>query len=108
MGGRLLYDRRRLTVDCTARNTSAVGAMLRVPAETALPEILEFELAGKEGPQLARLRWRRGDLIGIEFVGTPEANDALVRAQLEEQIAILRKENARLRAIVAGLPDGSY
>ena len=65
--GKIIYANGSIVIDCTIRNISETGALLKVPATVAIPAQFEFrETMGGSGRRVAVV-WRRGDLLGIQF-----------------------------------------
>lgn len=66
----------RFRLRCLVRNLSETGVMLAFKAATDPPS--EFTLnvffRGREARYLARPRWRRHRLVGVEFVRPPMTN----------------------------------
>ena len=69
--GQIVYNSGSSLIDCIIRDRSESGAKLRLPAETVLPK--SFELLSVADGLLypAEIKWRRGDEVGVMFVGAP-------------------------------------
>ena len=52
---------------CVVQNLSATGARLRVPNFTKLPAEFDVLLLKTKSTRRVALRWRRGDVVGVEF-----------------------------------------
>ncbi|HEX5380459.1 MAG TPA: PilZ domain-containing protein [Phenylobacterium sp.] len=66
--GRVCYGAEQaMSFDCTIRNLTATGAMLRSPAQQPIPE--SFTLLHVAGGIAfdARVTWRRGTEVGVQF-----------------------------------------
>ncbi len=57
-----------MSFDCTIRNLTDVGAMLRAPPGQAFPDTFTLLHVGEGMAYEARLSWRRGDHAGVSFV----------------------------------------
>ena len=107
VGGQLIFNQRRSTLDCTVRNLSEDGALVRVSQTVALPDIVELYLPAKRESHMARIRWRDQEHSGLEFLRettTPAQPDQL---DLMRRIKQLEHENTQLRARIEQLTEGS-
>lgn len=57
-------------ISCTIRNQNSGGAELKVPVESRVPERFVLYVPTDGVAYQAVLRWRRNDLIGVQFIGT--------------------------------------
>jgi hypothetical protein len=57
--------------DVKIRDMSASGALIRIPTNTSLPENFSLLVVSERKLYSAEVRWRKGETIGIEFVGEP-------------------------------------
>lgn len=57
-------------ISCIVRNQHLNGAELKVPADVPVPELFTLYVPIDGVAYDARLRWRRGERIGIELIGT--------------------------------------
>lgn len=66
----------RTRLKCLVQNLSETGAKLAFKAVTDAPAefTLNIFLGSKEARYLARRRWRRHRLVGVEFVRQPMTN----------------------------------
>ena len=64
--GRVVFNRAGSTINCTMRNHSEGGAMLRLVSVVGVPDDLDLKLDGQP-MRSGRVVWRRGDELGIEF-----------------------------------------
>lgn len=103
------FDRGRSTTEAVVRDLSEAGARLKVSAGVPLPELFEIHFQRTDERRHARLCWRRGDFVGVQFEGAPaqEADDEPVGAssaaaqrirELEAEVAKLRRLLDELRA----------
>jgi hypothetical protein len=70
--GKIIFGDGASVVDCVIRNLTVAGARLEVPTTVGLPQ--EFTLldvhSGKS--RAAKVAWRRGATMGVEFSDPPE------------------------------------
>jgi hypothetical protein len=67
----VLNDSSTALIDCIIRDRSESGAKLRVPAPTALPKTFGLLCVTEGLVYPAEVMWRRGDDLGVAFVGDP-------------------------------------
>jgi hypothetical protein len=67
--GRLVFNDKRSTVDCTVRNQSASGALLLVASPLGLPDEVELHIPRDGFSRLCRIIRREADRIAVEFIG---------------------------------------
>jgi hypothetical protein len=100
--GRVLFDRRRSTVDCLIREFSRNGARLEFSETATLPDAFEVHVPSKHEYFQAHAIWRTGHEVGIawEPEETPRSSldgyrtaDSLADRvmKLEQDVAIIRK-----------------
>jgi hypothetical protein len=53
------------------KDLSATGAKIRIPSDRILPKTFELLMVEENLRFSAALRWREGDMAGVEFVGPP-------------------------------------
>jgi hypothetical protein len=92
LGATIVHGDAMLTMACSVRDWSDVGARIEVPLLPVLPG--KFWLLDRRSPVAmeCRLVWRRENLIGVEFTDRKDLEGAT-----EYRLAILRgiwKENA--------------
>jgi PilZ domain len=68
-GAKLVDMRNWSLVDCTVRDMSDTGARIVCGDQFAVANEFRFLLPANNTIQNARVVWRRGDLLGIEFTG---------------------------------------
>lgn len=84
--GRICYGPKHvMSVDCNIRNLTARGAMLRAPANQALPGAFALILVSEGVAYDAKVTWRRGEILGVLFDGRHD-----LRAGDEEDLKSLR------------------
>lgn len=57
-----------MSFDCTIRNLTEVGAMLRAPAGQAFPDTFTLLHVGEGVAYEVRLKWRRDDQAGVAIL----------------------------------------
>jgi len=56
-------------ISCVLRNQSEAGGELKLPADTAVPNGFQLYVPVDGIAYQCVIRWRRGDKLGVEFVG---------------------------------------
>ena len=69
--GKLVFNAGTSLINCIIRDQSEGGARLSVPAPTALPKQCELLCLTEGIFYPAEIVWRRGNYVGIVFVGQP-------------------------------------
>lgn len=74
-GGKIIFADGNSVVDCVIRNLSVAGARLVVPTTIGLPQ--EFTLLDTHSGRgyIAKVAWRRGEVMGVEFSDPPEEDE---------------------------------
>lgn len=110
--GCVLFNKRRSTLDCLIRDMSSEGARITFADAVNVPDVLELHIPQKKQTVHARVQWRHGDEIGLVFPdavraadGTPEGELAVRVAQLETEIASLRRVLNRLKTEIGAGDD---
>jgi hypothetical protein len=102
--GRLFFNNRRSSVDCLVRDVSETGARLVFSSAVTIPDVVELYLSNRDSARRARVQWRRGDEVGVDFEGAdgdaPEASaDLFARVlRLESECASLKRTVRELRS----------
>jgi hypothetical protein len=109
--GCVYFNKRRGALDCLIRDYSESGARIIFSETVNVPDLVDLYIPQKEQTVRARVQWRCGDEIGLAFPDAVRAADgaglgelALRVAQLESEIAGLRRLVKKLRAEIA--PSG--
>ena len=76
-GGKIVFNNHGSVVDCTIRDLSATGAKLVCRDFQAVPDEFELVTMGDNQIRSAIVKWRKADMIGIDF--TTEARRAPAR-----------------------------
>jgi hypothetical protein len=72
--GRLVFNEKRSTVDCTVRNQSATGALLLVASPLGLPDEVELYIPRDDFHRACRIIRREGDRVAVEFLDRRSGN----------------------------------
>lgn len=107
IGGKIIFNQRQWTLDCTVRNLSEDGALLIFPDSVTLPEFFELYLPLKRESRMVRGRWRDSEHIGVSFSPLARQNDAPIPLDLVRRLRRLEQENAALKARIAELTEGA-
>ena len=82
-----VFNGRQSVLDCSVRNWSQSGALIRMSDWIALPPTFDIDLPGRGESMRVRQCWRRGDDVGVAFMSAEESRPPapiqldLVRAQ---------------------------
>lgn len=107
--GFVYFDKRRGVMSCLVRDLSDEGARIIFSETVTIPDVVNLHLPQKDITLKARVTWRRGDEIGLGFSAAaatsaeplPDAAELMKRvAQLEAEIASLRKVLRRMKAML--------
>jgi hypothetical protein len=96
-----VYSRTKSTsASCIVRNISPAGARIVFSAALNIPQDVELEIPDKMQTMRARVRWRRGDELGLDFCDAGVALDASIKVDdIGEYIARLERELLSLRQL---------
>jgi hypothetical protein len=100
--GRVYYNNRRSSIDCLVRDISETGAKLVFSGTVTLPDVVELYLSNKEAVCRARVQWRRGNEVGVDFI-VDNASDAAPSGDLLGRVLKLESECALLKRTVRDL-----
>ena len=70
--GKIIFADGNSVVDCVIRNLSVAGARLEVPTTVGLPNEFTLLDAHSGRTYAAKVIWRRGESMGVEFSDPPE------------------------------------
>jgi hypothetical protein len=87
-GGRLLFVDQPCFVECTIRDISEDGALLRMPASVTVPQRVLLWVERTNAIHDCEVRWRKGRMVGVQF--TDVCGRAARREELERGFAPLR------------------
>lgn len=97
MQGRIYFNHRRSSLDCTIRDFTSKGARLECSEAVAIPDVFELYVPNKDEYFRSRLAWRKGNLIGVAWTTEQAAPEATPAGDaVSERIAKLEREVARL------------
>ncbi len=92
------FDNKHGALSCLVRDLSDKGARIIFSENVTVPETFDLHILQKNQTLRARVTWRRGDEIGLDFpvvaaaAAKPRAAALVKRvAELEGEIASLRK-----------------
>jgi len=112
--GCVYFNKRRGALDCLIRDISSEGARIIFSETVSVPDIVDLYIPQKEQTVRARVQWRHGDEIGLAFPdavraarGTSDGELAARVAQLESEIASLRRVLKRLKNEIDGGEDAN-
>jgi hypothetical protein len=107
IAARIIFNNGSTTLDCVIRNLSEDGAKLHLSGGATAPSEFSLFLIEKNITRKARVVWRRGEEIGVEFLRPPSAGRTeMGEAVLLQRIQALEAENERLKARVQQLTEG--
>ena len=101
--GRIYFNGRKSSADCTIRDITESGARLAFATPIAVPEVIELHIPQRRECYRAEVRWQRGCEIGVQIdnaeVGMVESPDLVpaVGASVDERLRKLEYEIATLR-----------
>jgi PilZ domain len=103
--GCIYFDRRRGAMDCLIRDLSDEGARIIFSDAVNVPDSVDLYIPHKEQTLRARVKWRRGDEVGLAFAeanpvaaSSPQESELTQRiAQLEGEIAALQRSLKKLK-----------
>ena len=66
-GGRIVFNKRSSTIDCTVRNLSPEGALLQVRGPFGIPAEFDLELDADAVIHPCKVVWRDARRLGVVF-----------------------------------------
>ncbi|RDJ23051.1 PilZ domain-containing protein [Bosea caraganae] len=103
LGGRIVFNQRRATLDCVVRNFSDAGALILLSDAVALPSAFDLEIDHKQRSYGARIRWRNGERIGLVFADQAATDAEIVPLDIARRLRMCEQNNAQLKARIAQL-----
>ena len=101
--GRIYFNDRRSSADCTIRDITESGARLLFADPIAVPGVIELHIPHRRECYRAEVRWQRGREIGVQIdnaeissVESPSVVPA-AGATVEERLRRLEYEMATMR-----------
>lgn len=70
--GKIFSTNLNCVFDVKIRDLSASGALIRMPENANLPSGFSLLVVSERKLHAAEVRWRKGDTVGLEFVGKPQ------------------------------------
>ena len=95
--GLVYFDNKHGALSCLVRDLSDKGARIIFSENVTVPETFDLHILQKNQTLRARVSWRRGDEIGLDFpakvaAAKPRASALVKRVtELEGEVASLRK-----------------
>jgi hypothetical protein len=71
--GKIISSDMNRVINVKIRDLSSAGAGLQIPANTDLPKAFCLLIVSERMLYPAVAKWRKGEIIGIKFVGEPHA-----------------------------------
>lgn len=92
LGGTIIYNRQRWSTPCIVKNLSQSGAKLTAKNLPVLPDSFELHVPQKNATYTVHLKWRAGDVVGVEIDGVaataPSLKPARSRQPVETDLGI--------------------
>lgn len=109
LGGRIAFNNRYSTMDCTVCNMSAGGARVAFPDAIVLPQDVDLAIRQKGLNARARVVWRSATEMGVSFLSVArEASGEVIPLDLARRMRDIEAEKAALKQRVAALSTGDY
>lgn len=106
--GRILYNNRQASIDCTIRDYSAEGARLVCSDTVVVPDAVELEIPHRNEVVPAMIQWRRGGELGVAFIREKAVSDsASPEPGMGDRMRKLESEVAELRRILVAMRKSS-
>jgi hypothetical protein len=105
LGGRILFNNRRSTMDCIVKSVGECGARAVFDNTSVVPNDIEISVTRMERVFPARVVWRSEHAIGVTFL-TP-TNEDFVPLDVALRLRQLETDNARLCRRVDELTMGA-
>lgn len=87
LGGTIIYNRHRWSTPCIVKNLSRTGAKLTAKNLPALPDSFELHVPQKHATYAVRVKWRAGDVVGVEIDGVVAAPaDSVKPARIQPRV----------------------
>ena len=97
--GCIYFNNRRSVMDCLVRDLTEDGARIIFSHAVNVPDVVELHIPQKEQTLRARVKWRRGDDVGLDFT-EPEAAASSSDTELGKRVAQLEAEVVALKRMV--------
>lgn len=103
------------SADCQIKDLSSTGARLSISAAVALPRDFLLEIPSLNHTHKAALRWRIGELAGVQFIDDCAADSKasqgifdLTVDELRAEVTSLRQQKAEFLARLTELGDSAF
>lgn len=70
--GKIVTGNFQSIIDCCVRDISTTGARIKCPNAAAVPDEFRLMMPGDNTIRDARVVWRREELLGVVFTGSPQ------------------------------------
>ena len=100
LGGKVIFNGGRSTIDCVVRNMSEDGACVQVESPVGIPDQILLTITGESEPRNCAVAWQSSNRIGLTFRradATAEDSQSQPYA-LESAQEMMRGEMSALRA----------
>jgi len=101
--GLVYFDNKHGALSCLVRDLSDKGARIIFSESVTVPETFDLHILQKNQTLRAKVTWRRGDEIGLDFIAATAAAAAKPDAEAKPDTAALAKRVAELEGEVASL-----
>lgn len=95
---RIIYNNNNSTIDCIVKNISPTGAKMDVSRLMSIPAEFDLDIPQKGRVFRARISWRDGDSLGVEFIEQNESQHTY-----DSRVALLERENKKLKTTIAAM-----
>jgi PilZ domain len=99
--GKVEFNNRASSLDCTIRDLSDGGARLELAETVAIPEHFELSVPAKGLHHAGYVKWRTKTHIGIAFAKPLSLPSETNNSSLERRVRELEAENGALRRQLA-------
>lgn len=105
LGGRIVFNQRRSTLDVVVRNFSDSGALVVLSDSVTLPEAFDLEIGHKQRSYVVRVRWRGPQRLGVVFEGQSVAEAETGPIELARRLKLSEQHNEQLKARITQLTE---
>jgi len=109
--GRVLYNRRRSSIDCIIRDISKDGARLNISDAVTIPVHIELYIPNRDEYRKADIQWRQGQELGISFVSAKAINsepEPFSEDVVNKRLSHLEEQVRSLWHQINEMKSGSY
>jgi uncharacterized small protein (DUF1192 family) len=92
-------------LSCTIRDMSDTGARIAFSDKVSLPDTVELHIPERNLTLRAKVRWRRGDEVGLAFAVPVQhaADGTFSKTEVVQRVAMLEAEIESLRSVLKQL-----